>query len=144
MNQKCQSTGQKHIYVDNLFDIPSWWDSSLSSEYRRCGVQNYAVPVRGWSHQPQPPPGRQVIIVTFTRLTESESPLKVKWTLWASWDEQGSKCKIQSCHPGGPLSLSLIHSIHWSAGRRVGANTSSNPHYRCRGAGEGGRGYCSE
>ena len=85
----------------------------------------------------------QVIILTFTRLTESESPLKVKWTLWASWDEQGSKCKIQSWHPGGPLSL--IHSIHWSAGRRVGANTSSIPHYRCRGAGEGGRGgYCSE
>ena len=58
MNQKCQSTGQKHIYVDNLFDIPCWWDSSLSGEYCRCGVQNYAVAVRGWSHQPQPPPRR--------------------------------------------------------------------------------------
>ena len=56
--QKCQSTGQKHIFVDNLYDVQSWWESSLSGVYCRCGVQNYAVAVRGWSHQSQPPPGR--------------------------------------------------------------------------------------
>ena len=68
----------------------------------------------------------QVIILTFTRLTESESPLKVKWTLWASWDEQGSKCKIQSWHPGGPLSLSSTAFIGVLAGESVPTHRPSH------------------